>query len=450
MTTHQHKERPKHYTIYNIVLLVGLITLLCGEAFTGFHVYNYSMQRKQLKEDYSLSNNVTFGLFSVDQWRDRISEVIDNQVDEYHITAKQKKAMQMAIEKQLHTLVDKTVLEINKPQKSLGGKLKKLAFNALVDSGEIQAQVRPFAKTIVAKIASPKSQERLKSIAASKIDQLEKQTYDNTAEANYSVTKHLYAKYHVDDPVKFNDVINTKLAEAHKLTVTYVIIMFGCVLLALVLWWLMRKQVYLQSVLFVLSLAFAFVLLVVGLTTSVIEVDARIKTLHFMLLDGKIEFKNQVLFFQSKSILGIVDTLIDQPKPDAIVVGVLVLLFVILLPLLRLTASGIHVLSSRKIAQSGVVRYLAFESSKWDMSDVMIVGMLMTFIGLNGILKSQLSNLNMHSGSLICETSNGTSIQPGYFVFAGYVLFTFLLSYILKRISPPTEKSSDKDSAILI
>lgn len=70
------------------------------------------------------------------------------------------------------------------------------------------------------------------------------------------------------------------------------------------------------------------------------------------------------------------------------------------------------------------------------MSDVMIVGMLMTYIDLNGILKSQLSGLNIHSSSLSVVTANGTLLQPGYFIFAGYVLFAALLSYILKRVSP--------------
>jgi uncharacterized paraquat-inducible protein A len=119
-----------------------------------------------------------------------------------------------------------------------------------------------------------------------------------------------------------------------------------------------------------------------------------------------------------------------------VLVGVLICLFIIILPLLRLIAKGIHILSPKKVAQHPVIRYLTFELHKWDMADVMIVGMLMTYIGLNGILKSQLSSLNIHTDSLNVVTSNGTSLQPGYFIFVGYVLFAALLSYILKRITP--------------
>lgn len=424
------------YTVFNIILLIGLSLLLGGAAFSGYRLATLSAERESVKEDYSLSNSVTFGLFSIDQWRDRISEVISDQIADYHITPRQRKDLQAMVEKEMHTMVGRTVAEINRPQKSIGGKLKKLAFNALVDSAEVQAQVKPFAKTIVAKVSSPKSEARLKDIAGSKVSQLTRQIYDSTSVANYEVTKYVYKKYQVSDPVAFNKRINERLATIKTMLIRYVCVMLSCVLAALLLWWALRKQVHLQTALFVFALLFAFVLLATGSLVPVIEVDARIQSLDLELLGGKVQFQNQVLFYQSKSLVGIVQTLVGQPKPDAVVVGVLVMLFVLILPLLRLIAQGIYVLSPKKVARHPVVRYLTFELGKWDMADVMIVGMLMTYIGLNGILKSQLSGLNIHSGSLNVVTNNGTSLQPGYFIFAGYVFFAMLLSYILKKVSP--------------
>jgi hypothetical protein len=424
------------YTVLNIIMLIGLSLLLGGAAYSGYRLADVSAEREQVKEDYSLSNSVTFGLFSIDQWRDRITEVLSSQIQDYHITKAQQRDMLIMVEKEMHGLVSKTVAEINKPQKGLGAKLKKLAFNTLVDSAELQAQVKPFAKTIVAKISSPESEKRLKNIAGSKVNQLTSQIYDSVSVANYAVTKYVYKKYKASDPVAFNNRIDQKLAELKIQLVQYVCIMLGCVVVALLLWFALRKQVHLQTPLFIFALLFAFVMLVTGSLLPVVEVDARIQSLHLALLDGNVEFKNQVLFYQSKSILGIVETLIGQPKPDAILVGVLILLFILVLPLLRLIAKGIYVFSPKKLGRNGVVRYLTFELGKWDMSDVMIVGMLMTYIGLNGILKSQLSSLNIHTESLNVITANGTSLQPGYFIFAGYVLFAALLSYILKRVSP--------------
>ncbi len=417
----------------NILLIVGLSILLAGAAYFGYRVHVLAKQQQVIKQDYSLANSITFGLFSVDQWRDRVSGVMDQQINGYSITPEQKKQMLLAVEKELHALVAKAVAGIDKPQKSLGGKLKKMAFHALIDSNSLQAQVKPFAKTIVQKVSSPQSQARLKDIASSKINQLENQTYDNTSEADAKVTKYVYQKYHVTDPATFKKAIHNRLGAIWAETIKNTFYMLACVLAALVLWWLMHKRGYLQTTLFVMSLLFAAVLLIVGLTSPVIEVDARIRSFDFMLLGEKVNFENQVLFFQSKSIWGIITTLLNQQKPDAIAVGILILLFIVLLPFIRLTAKGVHMFAQN----NKVINYLAFEASKWDMADVMIVGMLMTYIGLNGILKSELGNLNIHNDVLTTTTVNYTSLQPGYFIFAGYVVFELILSYILKRISPP-------------
>ena len=426
----------RKFWLSNIILIFGLSVLLYGEGYFGYRLHALSAQQEQIKEDYSMSNNITFGLFSVDQWRDKITAIVNGQVSDFSLTPAQKKAFQLQVEQALHALVSKAVAQINKPQKTLGGKLKKLAFNSVVNADEIQAQVPSFARTIINKVNSPASQSRLKNIATSKINQLGKETYDSTSVANAEATKYVYTKYHVSDPVEFNKRINSQLATIRTVTYNYAYTMVGCVLFALGLWWLMRRQVHLQTTLFVMSLLFALILLIVGITATIIEVDARIQTVNFMLLGDKLTFDNQVLFFQSKSILGIVQVLLKQAKPDAVVVGSLILLFIIILPVVRLVAKGIHIMSPKRVAENSVVKYLAFESAKWDMADVMVVGILMTYIGLNGILQSQLTNLNIHNSVLTTTTANNTSLQPGYFIFVSYVIFALILSYILKRITP--------------
>jgi len=440
LTTQQQHMPARKFGLSNFILILGLGVLLCGEAYFGYRMHALSSRQEQIKQDYSMSNNITFGLFSVDQWRDKITAVVDSRVNDFSMTAAQKKALQDQVERELHSLIAKTVAEINKPQKTLGGKLKKIAFNSMVNTDSIQALVPSFAATIINRVNSPASQTRLKDIATSKIKQLGKQTYDSTSEVNSEVTQYVYKKYRVADPAAFNKQINQQLTDIRTVTYNYAYAMIGCILAALGLWWLMRKQVQLQTTLFVMSLLFALVVLLVGITASIIEVDARIQTFHFMLLGQQVAFENQVLFFQSKSIFQLVEVLVRQPKPDAVVVGSLILLFVIVLPIVRMVARGIHLLSPEKIARHKAVMYLAFDSAKWDMADVMIVGVLMTYIGLNGILKSQLTNLNMHNSVITSVTSNNTSLQPGYFVFAGYVVFATLLSYILKRISPYNAK----------
>ena len=434
MTTQQTNTTTGKFGLSKILLILGLSVLLCGEAWLGYHLDILANEQTQIKEDYSMSNNITFGLFSLDQWRERIGAVVDRQVTNYKITPAQKKAMQKQVEQQLSGMISSIVKEVNKPQESVGGKLKKFAFNQFVDPKDLYAQVPSFSRTIVNKVTSPRSVNRLKDIASSKIDQLEDETYDSTSVAYNQVTKSLYGKYKVSNAADFDKEITTHLADIHKVTYNYAYAMLACVVLVMVLWWLLRNKRELQNTLFIMSLCFAFILLAVGMTAPIIDVDARIQTLDFMMMGKKVTFENQVLFFQSKSIMGIVHTLIEQPKPDAVLVGILIMLFVIILPLLRMIAKGIVILGNEKLSQNKVVKYLTFELGKWDMADVMVVGIAMTYIGLNGILKSQLSNLNIDNEFLKTTTVNYTSLQPGFIIFVGYVAFEMVLTYRLNRI----------------
>jgi len=435
LNTDQQTSQVRKFSLPNIILILVLSILICGEAYFGYRLHSLSRRQEQIKEDYSTLNNITFGLFSVDQWRDKIAAVINDQVADFSMSRQQQKALQAQVEQQLHGLISKAIAKVNKPQKTFAGRLKKFAFNKIVNADEVQAQVPSFAKTIITRINSPSSQKRLKNITTSKLGQLEAQTYDSTETPTAQVTSYMFKKYHVANTCQFNNSLNTQLDSIRTVTYNYTWAMLGCVLFALGLWWLLRKQVHLHTTLFIVLLLFAFILLAVGLTASVVEVDARIKSLNFVLLGEKVAFENQVLFFQSKSIFNIVEVLVRQPKPDAVLVGILIFVFVIVFPVLKLAASGVHLLGSKRIAENKVVKYLAFQSGKWNMADVMIVAVLMTYIGLNGILESQLSNLNIKNSFLTATTINYTSLQPGYFIFAGFVIYEIVLSAILKRLS---------------
>lgn len=434
MNTDQQTSPTNKFGLASVILILVLSILLGGEAYFGYRLHFLSKQQEQIKEDYSTLNNITFGLFSVDQWRDKISGVINGKVAGFSITRKQQKALQAEVEQQLHALVSKAIAEFNKPQKTLAGKLKKFAFNKIVNTDEIQAQVPSFAKTIITKINSPSSRKRLKRIATSKLNQLEAETYDSTQTVAATVDSAMFRIYHVADTDEFNKTIIRQLTSIRTASDKYTWAMLACVLVALALYWILRQQVHLHPMLFIVLLSFAFILLAVGTTASIIEVDARIKSVNLALLGEKVAFENQVLFFQSKSIFNIIVVLLKQPKPDAVLVGILILVFVVAFPVLRLVAAGLQIVSPKTIADNKAVKYFAFESGKWAMADVMVVGILMTYIGLNGILENQLSNLNISNSFITATTINYTSLQPGYFIFVGFVVYAIVLFAILKRL----------------
>ncbi len=437
LTARKTTDTAKGFSVSKLLLILGLGVFLCCEGYFGYRLHTLSIQQEEIKRDYSDINNITLGLFSVDQWRDKVSGIINHQVKHFTLTPKQKRDLQKEVEQIILALINKAEGLVNKPTKSIGGKLKKLAVKTFVNTDKIKAQVPAFAKTIIAKIDNPQSKNKLSSLALNKFAQAQKTGYlDSAITANDSLKNKMYQKYHVSSPEEFNSKLTSSLDSIRTTTYNYCFGMLGCVLIVLGLWWVFRKRKDMHATLFIMSLLFAFILLAVGLTASMIEVDARIKSLDFVLLGEHVVFKNQVLFFQSKSILDVVEVLVKQPAVDSILVGVLILMFSILFPIMKLTSTGIHLLSKRKLAENRVIKYFAFQSGKWSMADVIVIAILMTYIGLNGLLESQLAGLNIKSDALTIITTNNTALQPGYIIFISFVLYGLVLSTILKFITP--------------
>jgi hypothetical protein len=427
----------KKPSITRLLLILGLAILLCGEAYFGYRLHKLSDQQEEIKEDYSNVNNITLGLFSVEQWRDKVSGIVNHQVRDFSLTPKQKKELRREVEQIILALIDKAEALVNKPKKTIGGKIKKLAIKTFVNTDKIRAQVPSFATTIIAKVDNPRNKKQLSKMAMSRFNALERAEYlDSTIAANKAATDKVYRKYRVSSAEALNNKLISSLARIRTATYNYSFAMLGCIAIVLSLWWIFRNRVELHATLFILSLMFAFILLAIGLTASMIEVDARIKSLDFVLLGQHVIFENQVLFFQSKSILDVVKVLIAQPAVDSVLVGVLILVFSILFPVMKLSATGIHLLSKRKIAENRFIRYFAFQSGKWSMADVIVIAILMVYIGLNGLLEGQLNSLNIKSDDLTVITTNNTALQPGYIIFISFVLYGLILSTILKFITP--------------
>jgi len=422
--------------VYRILLILSLGILLIAEGFFGFRLHELSGKQEQIKHDYSRVNNITYGLFSVQQWKDKVADIVHHQVSGLKITRQQKKVLQGEVEQVLLALIDKAEALVNKPKKTISGKIQKFAIKNFVNSDSIRAQVPTFAKKIIAEIDNPKNKKQLGRMALGEFNEIAREESQDTAfVANRAILNKIYNNYGVSSNQQLNQKLIASLANIHKQTYYYCFGMLACVIVVLAFWWFLRKRTDLHTPLFIMSLLFAFILLAVGLTASMIEVDARIRSLDFVLLGEHVVFADQVLFFQSKSIMDVVRVLISQSAIDSVLVGVLILAFSILFPVVKLSSTGVHLLGGKRWAENRLVRYFAFQSGKWSMADVIVIAILMAYIGLNGLLESQLKALNINNESLTVLTTNNTALQPGYIIFICFVLYGLILSTILKSIT---------------
>jgi Paraquat-inducible protein A len=416
-----------------LILIIALILL--GIGYCGFRVHVLSNRQEAIKKDYMLVNNVSFGLLSVDQWRDNIVAAAKTQIQKFKLTPDQNQDLKKEIEQILHAVINKAVASIQKPQKNIGKKIEKLAFNTLVNEKKLHKDVPGYAQKIIDEINKPSSYNRLKNIAQTELDSLGSQTYDSSKNAEQRLMDSIFSKYSVSDKESFDKQTVSDLILVRKHTYNWAFGMLGGVLLILLTWWLVKNRPDIHTLLYAMSIASALILLVVGLTSTMIQIDARIASMNFHLLGQNVSFENQVLFFQSKSIVDVVHILIQTGKIDTMIVGMLILIFSIIFPITKLLSTGIYMLDKRRWAKNKVIHYFAFDSGKWSMADVLVIAILMTFIGFNGIVNNTLSDLNMNNGTITSITTNNTSMQPGYIIFIGFVLYSFTLSYILKNIS---------------
>jgi len=420
-------------SLQRIFLLIFLIPLVLATAWAGVRAYHISQQRAEIKKDYSVLNNINYGLLSVNAWRDHLVRVVTHRIDDFEFSEGEEDTLRHEIEQVLHAVVNKADNLMDKKQKTVKGKIAKLAVKTFVNEDKVHDKVPIFARTIVNEIKKPANREKLKGLAREKLSDFGAVTYDS---ANDVQRAHdIMARYNADSLAAFNLFVAGKLDKLQQQTYTFAYAMLGILVFFLALWWLLRGQTALHTPLFVLSVLLALVVLFTGLTTPMIEIDARIKHMSFLLIGERITFDDQVIFYQSKSIMEVVKILIATGKFDSMAVGILILAFSVLFPIAKLLSTKIYLLGKARWRENKIIRFFAFKSGKWSMADVNVVAIFMAYIGFKGILDTQLAHLNRHTASLASISTNETSLQPGFIVFVGFVLFSLMLSVILKKIT---------------
>src|SRR5580700_8286756 len=121
------------------MLVAGLSAILATCAFCGYKAHILSAEEERLKDNYSIVNNVSFGLLSVNNWRDKVEVIISKQIQDFRLTDSQKADLKKEVEQLLNSLLSEAIKKINQPTKTVGGKIKKIAFKAIVDTSDLHA-----------------------------------------------------------------------------------------------------------------------------------------------------------------------------------------------------------------------------------------------------------------------------------------------------------------------
>lgn len=416
-------------TLFNRIIIVFL--LVCVTLSIGclaIRLRNNSLRDKAYKSDYFTVNQIKYGLLSGDNWSVQVNRIISLQVDSFNFSTENKKVLKEQISTVLNRLFNEVDVVMHKKRNSTKERIKFKVLNALVDVETFKAEIPRFSNAIIDEIEKSKNKEQIKEILKDKVTGILNAT-DQDVTGEQQLVLDRYSPNCIDD---FNIYIAKKTLEIREEQKTLGYTLIGLLIFTLLLLILVIRMKALFAVTFLFCVLISFISLFIGVSLPMIEIDARIATLDLKLLSSHIIFKDQVIFFQTKSIFDVVEILVTKGKGDSIFVGVLIFIFSVLFPVLKLISASIYLFIKKS---NGFINYMAFKSGKWSMADVMVVAIFMSYVGFQGILNNQLEDINMSNDLANLITTNRSNLQTGFIIFVSFVLFNLVLAEILKFIT---------------
>ena len=184
----------------------------------------------------------------------------------------------------------------------------------------------------------------------------------------------------------------------------------------------------------VVLMLFCLAMLVGGVFSPMLEVEVRVTKIDATLLGTPIEFRDQSLYYRSKTVLEVFQTLIQMGRPEMTLVAVLLILFSVVFPALKMLALVAALFRPPLLLTNRLIKLFAFTLSKWSMADVLALAIFMSFVAFNGVIGSSMEGLrDMPNVQQVVIPTNASKILPGYYLFIGFCISSIILSKKLER-----------------
>jgi len=418
----------KLFMALSAILLIVMI-------YMSVELINKGKNARAYKSDYATLHSVEYGMFNSDIWTAKITQIVDKKIQKFDLNSDNRAEIKGYISTIIDTLIqeaERTVKERNHKKRgfldSILGSTKQMITDSIIDFKDLRNRIPEFTDRVLSEVEKPENQLKVKKVIREKLKAFMAEKFQKTTDMSeyYAVIK----KYDVTTLEECNTILDKKMNANKDSLNNYmnIILALGLTIIILIL-----LQGLLNSAsLFVLS-GTTITLLVSGIMMPMLDIEAKISKLSFTILDHTIIFENQILFFQSKSISDLVRLLLDSGEARMILVGVLLVMFSIIFPTLKLIATTMYFYSKSIIGNNPITRFFALRSTKWSMADVFVVSIFMAYLGLDGVVNSELRHLENRSDPINIITTNGTHLEVGFFLFLGFVVTSFVLSILVEK-----------------
>lgn len=408
------------------LVLFSVVFLIC--AVLCQQIISNSNENQDRKQDYAEINNIKYGLFSINQWKAQISDIITDEIGELNIK-ENKQQLKPMIEAQLNQLIDNVDKKIrDKNKTTFKGKLKQAFINTFVDIKDIKEGIPGYADSIIKLMERPKTKDKVKELLLDKVDEYFEKTFE---QQDMTQINKILVKLKTTEIPAAKQKLDLQIAASQRHIFMLSWVLIGLAILLFVIAGFNRD--ILPSSQYIILVLTLVLLLIAGVTTPMIDLEAKISEMSFVLFDHSVQFLNQILYFQTKSVLDVFWIMITHSDIQMKLVGILMVAFSVLFPIAKLLSSVAYYYNHWNARKNKIIQFFVLKSGKWSMTDVMIIAIFMAYIGFNGIISSQFGKLHAGEDGLVLLTTNGTSLQPGFYLFLTYAILALFLSEFLTK-----------------
>jgi hypothetical protein len=422
----------------NRIFLIAIFSLsLCSCGYIAYQLYGDVMERKEQKEDLAEINRVNYELFNVETWKQEALQIFQKKIKEFEISEETYVVLDQQVQGYLNQLYKDyfesgELMDMILENMESSGKINKMFLNIIktnvveqLDQLDLKSKIPGLSKQVTNEIK--KNEPLLRSYMQKELLRL---ILDEASTQYADQRVRIYAKYDLAELKETEDHLKDSIVQYDNKVKGRTTWLIGLLVLCL----LVCLIAYRNSI----SLAIggmtlvSVILLLLGITLPMIDIDARLNAFVFKLMGEPIAFDEQVIYFQSKSIVEVTKTLWTGGGIDLKAVGLLVFLFSIVFPFFKLILSALFLFVD-KVRKSAFAKTVIFHLGKWSMADVFVVAIFMAYIGMYGILSSQLGSISRNEGGFAIETINYSRLSPGAFYFTAYTLLSIFIGILINR-----------------
>jgi hypothetical protein len=363
--------------------------------------------------------NARYGILSADQWRTIIGPMLNAQIDQLDFKG-QSKSLRPQVQRALNALLDK--MDADKPSGIQGMFVSKMI-------ASLRPKVPEYTNVVMAQLVNKGTEKGFKDSIRGVLANAVANTFGNTDMSTYNAILHHYG---CASGAACEQTLGQQIAVADTQLNRDYLTVLACAALAFIL--LMIGTPALSRAAVVVLMSFCIAMGVGGVLSPMLEVEVRVTKIDATLLGTPIEFRDQSLYYRSKTVYEVFQTLIHMGRPEMSVVGVLVILFSVVFPTLKMLALAASLFRPTLLRTNRFVKLLAFELSKWSMADVMVLAIFMSFVAFNGVIGSAFDGLrSVPNVQQVLIPTNASKILPGYYLFIGFCVSSILLSRKLQH-----------------